>query len=243
MAIHRAIRKYGEANFEIKCLETRPTRDEMLEAEINQIEAHACTVPNGYNLTRGGEGVDFSVSEAREKLMRGAGKRKADPNWHKACSDGSRRRSENPEWKKNVTEAAKRRSEDQECQEKLRAGIKKRTADPGWRRNVADGARKRAADLSYREACSRSAQKKLSDPEWRKANLEQLRVQHADPDWQKSNLDGLRKGREILSAMVIARDANLPLKTRLQRARRREQNRKYKADKMARTRLAIDIRQ
>lgn len=233
MAIHRAIRKYGDANFEIRCLEIRPTRDEMLAAEIKQIAAYGCTVPNGYNLTTGGEGVNFSVPAAREKLMQGASKRKADPEWHKACSEGSRRRSANPEWQKNVMEAAKIRSENQECQGRLREGVRKRTADPDWRKNVALGAKKRAGDPAYLEACSRAAQSKLSDPEWRKANLEQLRVQHADPEWQRANLDGLRKGRAIVSAMAVARDLILPLEMRQQRVRRREAARLRRAAKVA----------
>ena len=90
LAIHRAIRKYGGSNFKIECLETTPTIEEMLKAEITQISVFGCTVPNGYNLTAGGEGVDFSVPAAREKLMQGASKRKSDPEWHKACSEGSR---------------------------------------------------------------------------------------------------------------------------------------------------------
>jgi group I intron endonuclease len=234
LALHRAIRKYGASNFKIECLETASTVEEMLKFEVAQIASHSCTVPNGYNLTNGGEGVDFSVPEARDKLMRGASKRKADPNWHRACSEGSRRRSATPEWHKNVVEAARRRSEDPECQEKLREGVHKRTADLSWRKNVAEGARRRAEDLDYIEACSKAAQRKLSDPEWRKANLEQLRIQHEDPEWQRANLEGLRKGRAIASARAVARDASLPLKVRLQRAKRRDQNRRYQAEKKAR---------
>jgi group I intron endonuclease len=234
MAIHRAIRKYGVGNFEIKCLEVVATREAMLAAEVSLIYSHGCTAPNGYNLTNGGEGVDFSVPEAREKLMQGASKRKADPNWHKACSEGSRRRSSSPEWKQNVTLAAKVRAQDSECQAKLRDGVRKRTADPSWRKNVADGARKRASDPLYREACSKGAQGKLSNPDWRTANLEQLSTQHADSEWQKSRIEGLRKGRAIVSARAVARDAVLPLSLQLQRARRREQGRKYQANKRAR---------
>ena len=35
MAIHRAIRKYGPSSFKIECIETMPTRDSMLTAEIS----------------------------------------------------------------------------------------------------------------------------------------------------------------------------------------------------------------
>jgi len=220
--LHRAMRKYGVPNFTVVCLEVvEGVRADLLAAEIRQIATHDCLTPKGYNLTSGGEGVDFSIPEILERSR-----------------EGARKRSANPKWQRNVAEAALKRAADPVCQEKLREGVRKRTANPEWRKNVAEGAKKRAADLEYRDACSRGAQAKLANPEWRKQNLEQLRKQHADPEWQKANAEGLRKAWETVAANAIARDAHLPPEERARKARRREQNRIYKAEKRARGKAA-----
>lgn len=233
LAIHRAIRKYGVDNFKIEVLEVANTIELMLSAEIRWITSHNCIVPNGYNLTMGGEGVDFTVPAVREKLMQGAAKRRNDPEWHKACSKGARLRSANPIWQEHIKEAAKRRSEDVVCQNKLREGVRKRTATPEWRENVAKGARKRGLDPEYRKKCSEAAQRKLNDPQWCEANTAQLKNQHADPEWQKARTEGLKKARAIQTANAIARDAHLPPEEQVKRARRREKNRLSKQIRQA----------
>jgi hypothetical protein len=216
--LHRAMRKHGAQNFRVTCLEVVDgTHGDLLAAEVRQITSHDCVAPKGYNLTRGGEGVDLSVPGVYERMIAGA-----------------RKRSANPEWQKNVVEAAKRRANDPDCQAKLRSGVRKRTADPCWQKNVAEGARKRSSEPGFRDACSRGAQRRLSSPEWREANLKQLAAQHADPEWQAANKAGLRKAQAVASARAKARDAHLPPEDQARRAKRREIDRLYQARKRAR---------
>lgn len=56
--IGKAIRKYGRTNFEVKIVDLATTRDELMEKEISWIEKLNTFEGNGYNLTRGGDGVD-----------------------------------------------------------------------------------------------------------------------------------------------------------------------------------------
>ena len=53
----RAIRKYGLENFDISILEECETIDELNEREKFWIRELNCKIPNGYNLTDGGEGI------------------------------------------------------------------------------------------------------------------------------------------------------------------------------------------
>jgi len=55
--VGKALRKYDD--WIISILHTVKTRDEANRIEIEEIRNHNCVVPNGYNLTHGGEGGDF----------------------------------------------------------------------------------------------------------------------------------------------------------------------------------------
>ena len=52
--IGKAIRKYGEEQFNLEVLATCETREEAYELEIAFIKFFDCMAPNGYNLTEGG---------------------------------------------------------------------------------------------------------------------------------------------------------------------------------------------
>ena len=65
-AIHQAIRKYGEDNFEISIIDTATTRDELDAKEIYWIEVYDSICPNGYNLCEGGHSPRWT-EETRRK--------------------------------------------------------------------------------------------------------------------------------------------------------------------------------
>ncbi len=69
-AVHRAIRKYGLKNVVVEVLVSDVSETAARMLEIDYIACLGMRVPNGYNLTEGGEGVlgcAFSP-EARQKL-------------------------------------------------------------------------------------------------------------------------------------------------------------------------------
>ena len=67
--LQRAWNKYGEENFEVIIL-FEGSKDNLLEYEIKFIEMYNTVVPNGYNLTSGGQGLaNYSHTlEARKKI-------------------------------------------------------------------------------------------------------------------------------------------------------------------------------
>ena len=67
--IGKAIRKYGEEQFDLEVLATCETREEAYELEIAFIEFFDCMAPNGYNLTASGiHNPTFSIRMFRNNL-------------------------------------------------------------------------------------------------------------------------------------------------------------------------------
>lgn len=74
--IHHAIKKYGLENFDIDWIEVPD--DELDAYEVKVIAKLECMVPNGYNLTSGGEATEYSA-ETRAKMSKVHTKRMKDP--------------------------------------------------------------------------------------------------------------------------------------------------------------------
>jgi group I intron endonuclease len=217
LLIHRAIRKYGESVFKIEQLEVLDGgHADLMAAEIRHIDFHNCVVPNGYNLTMGGDGVDLLVPTVREKHRASMQKLYVDPVWQKATTDGARKRSANHEWKKNVGEAAIRKVADPVWQRKHREGIAKIFANPLYLESLREGIHRRSSDPKWHESVVASARKRVLDPSWQKANEAVLALAHA-----------------AATAKAVAMDAKFPPDIQVRRARRRERGRLRKAVKRA----------
>jgi group I intron endonuclease len=69
ITIHAAIRKYGFDNFKKEILLTS-TFSYVKEMEVKAVAAFNCIAPNGYNLTKGGDGiVGFKHSDKTKTLI------------------------------------------------------------------------------------------------------------------------------------------------------------------------------
>lgn len=66
--IDKAIQKYGWKNFTVEIVEERTSLEQLNKREIFWIAAFNSKVPNGYNLTDGGEGIFGCSDETRAKL-------------------------------------------------------------------------------------------------------------------------------------------------------------------------------
>ena len=68
--LNEAIKKYGVENFLFEVIKSDVPIEQINEAEIQCIREHNCKVPNGYNLTEGGEGSLGCIpsEETRRKI-------------------------------------------------------------------------------------------------------------------------------------------------------------------------------
>lgn len=69
---HKALVKYGLQNFDISIIDLAKTKEELNEKERYWIKFYNCKVPNGYNLTDGGEGNSGYIwtEKDRKKMSR-----------------------------------------------------------------------------------------------------------------------------------------------------------------------------
>lgn len=91
LAFHRAIRKYGVDAFSLVELSRHNSRDDAIKAEMSCIEMLNTVVPNGYNMTPGGDGVLSMTKESREKHRKSLIEKHQDPEYKERHSAGCRR--------------------------------------------------------------------------------------------------------------------------------------------------------
>jgi len=85
--VGRALWKYDDWTIEI--FHTCKTRDEANRTEIEEIRHHSCVAPNGYNLTRGGEGSGIPCEETKEKMRQA----RLGTHWQ-VCEEGCKNMAE-----------------------------------------------------------------------------------------------------------------------------------------------------
>jgi len=65
---HRALRKYGIDSFEWEIIKRCKSHDELTRSEQLFIKQFNSRIPNGYNMTDGGEGLLNPTEEVRRKI-------------------------------------------------------------------------------------------------------------------------------------------------------------------------------
>jgi len=126
-----------------------------MAAEVKHIELAGSIAPFGYNLTKGGEGIDFSVPELKVRHAEGIRSRDRDPENKKAHLEGIRRRDNDPRIHE-IREVARQ----------------KMISDPLWKEKCARNGRLRASNPKWIESNKEAMRKRAEDPKWR----EQMRV-------------------------------------------------------------------
>lgn len=72
---HKAIRKYGADNFAVEQIDVACSKEELNAKEVYWIEYYKCGIPNGYNMTHGGEGCRTTDATRRKQSASHIGKK------------------------------------------------------------------------------------------------------------------------------------------------------------------------
>jgi len=107
MPIHRAIRKYGTAAFELSVLQELPDREELDLAEVSMIAFHQALVPYGYNLTTGGTGGYTMSEETKTRIGLALRDRKFRPETVLRFKDAHKRQWEGVRARGGITSQEK----------------------------------------------------------------------------------------------------------------------------------------
>lgn len=164
--LHRSLRKYGNEAFSWQVLEICDP-SELSSREVFWIEQLGTKHPGGYNLTSGGDGVDFSNPEVRQRHQAAMVRLRADPDWVKRNVSGVSRRTKEPDRRKNVSDGVIRRYEgpggeeykqrisvslvrkyeqDSSYRDLIRSLNKSRPLDENWKKNQLEGVHRKIAD-------------------------------------------------------------------------------------------------
>ena len=126
----RAIQKYGWGNFTHDILESELTEQEAFEKERYYIKKYDSYVPNGYNLSLGGESGSFGYhhTDSAKRAISEASKRKGFKG-HKHTTEAKERNrlahlgTKNPHsdtWKEKVSKSNKGKKRTEETRQKMR---------------------------------------------------------------------------------------------------------------------------
>jgi group I intron endonuclease len=207
-AIHQAIRKYGQEAFTLGILEeVRGDLSCLAQAEVRWIAEQSCVSPKGYNLTLGGEFLDWSLPVIRERHAAAVKEMAATPSWREAQHDGARKRTADPEWRKNNSAALSRMHSNPEWQAQHALILSSLHSDLAWKKNHAEGISRRSAGPWL--ANHRAAMERL----------------HKDQQHQEKMGAVFRVFNEAKKTAALVRDALLPPEEATRRAKRRERNR------------------
>lgn len=86
LLLHKAIRKYGIDNFKVEVLSETTNRSELARLEVEGIAKDNTFKPNGYNLTRGGDGASGRLLNAASRKILSEAR---SENW---CNEEYRKR-------------------------------------------------------------------------------------------------------------------------------------------------------
>lgn len=123
MAISRAIAKYGSENFTIEAVCSARSWKDICAAESILIAQYGCRLPNGYNLSEGGEGP-FGCKRSPESVERSAAKHRGKPchpNTRLAASLFHRGRPKSIETRAKMAKAATGKTRSVETRAKISA--------------------------------------------------------------------------------------------------------------------------
>ena len=158
-ALHAAIRKYGVDCFSITLVErVVGCREALLSAEIRQIQRYRCVAPLGYNLTGGGEGVDFPVPEVRARHLQSV-QRSKESDWAHHITEAAQRRAADPEWRSANLVQLQRLHSDPNFRAKHCAAMQRLHAKPEYRQAVQEGLRNKKDPAKWLEGVSKGLEK------------------------------------------------------------------------------------
>ncbi len=127
LPIHKAIRKYGEHNFTVDTLAHCSSQDELDKVEGFYIKELGTMVPNGYNLTPGGDSgrTGYTHTEQFKQLRSKEYSGKGNPNYGNRYIDtskfaGFKGKRHSEETRKLISNKLKGRTVSKETRQKIR---------------------------------------------------------------------------------------------------------------------------
>jgi group I intron endonuclease len=129
--LYKSIRKYGWNNFTHSIIETCKNRNELNQKEVYYIRKYDTFIPNGYNMTLGGDGhKGLSPSlDTREKISEANKKIKKTEEWCRKISETKKRKykkENHPNYGKHLSEETRKKISESHKGKHLKEETKKK---------------------------------------------------------------------------------------------------------------------
>lgn len=174
-ALHGAIRKYGEAVFNIETLYQAVNWKEACKVERGLIAQYGTMAPNGYNLTSGGEGLlGLPMSEANKRLN----------------SLRSKGKPMSPETRAKISEAARLKREAKPPRVIMPKAPRRYTAETRAKMSAWQIGKKHSAETKAKIAAKAVGRKKTPE------QIEEMRQREFSPA-HRAKIKAALKGREF----------------------------------------------
>lgn len=168
--IHSAISKYGVENFSFDVIDKANNKEELDAKEKKYISELNTLVPNGYNISSGGQFTKEIDEQTRKKISESK-KGENNPNWGKIYTKEER--------EAHRQMMLKRYSDPNE---RIKTGIKNREvwSRPGYREKMSEIRKNNATD-EFRKKVGEASKKVWENENFRKIMSEKRKAQWADP--------------------------------------------------------------
>ena len=143
--LYNALRKYNMTDtFQLIQIDTAESREELCEKEVAYISMYNSYYEDGYNMTKGGEGIDghLYTEESKLKMSKSAKKRTSTEEWKRSHHDSMTKHWKNLENRKKMSVLKKESYKHPTVRENLRKGAIKRFENPIERMNRSISAKK-----------------------------------------------------------------------------------------------------
>lgn len=107
--INQSLNKYGKENFKVELIDIANTLEELNDKEVFYIKELDCMVPNGYNLTKGGDGISEPSKEIIEKNRAWHLGRNQSSESNLKRSNTLKGKTHNKEWVDKISQSLKGR--------------------------------------------------------------------------------------------------------------------------------------
>jgi group I intron endonuclease len=193
--IQKALNKYGIQSFNVSVIDSAESREILCEKERYWIQHYNCKVPNGYNLTDGGDGlvnpseiVRKRISDTLKKkhlVTKGFTGRKHTEESKRKTSETLKEVFSSPEIRKKMSDARKGKVISEEQKQKIskaKTGVKR--TDIVWNKGLKMSSvigyvnpmkGKKRPDLSERNRLDKGKTRTFSNPEERARKISESR--------------------------------------------------------------------
>ena len=156
--IARAVKKYGKDVFTYEILAANVFDEFLPDLEVAYIANFNTVVPNGYNLTHGGDGAGSPSAEARRKMSEARKGKKLSAESIRKRTEAQKGKKRSAESIRKAAEANRGKKRSTEARRKISEALKGRTFSEEHRRKISEARKGKKMPPRTEEHCRKMSE-------------------------------------------------------------------------------------